>query len=544
MPAMKLDERKIRIALCAVALVALFAGFHAMMFSHLPGVFRAPEEDLSHGWLVPFFALYILWRDRAGIVKSFGAPSVWGLVAVVPFACLGILGARGLQVRFELVAFVGLLVAIPWAMFGRRTAGRLLFPAAFLLFCMPLNSYLSLVTVHLRIFVSAVSAGILSFFGMDIVREGNLIMLPGVMIDGNPFGVDIADPCSGLRSIFALMALGAGYAYFSQPTWTRRAVLFLFSIPCAVAGNVCRIMSICIVAKCSSSGFATLFTHDFAGLVVFFIAIGLLFAAGEAITRICDAVCRRRSVAADPAKNGEEASVDGDRRSSVLVPVATCLLVFGAMTFQAMTPRPEIAEPPKVGLPERLDASLAAPFTVHFADGRELTLPDGVASFVGERVEPSLAETNVLVGAEVSRRRYSPLERLAWRDMPYAEVFGFDVSTVVSGPNKQSLHRPELCLPSQGADVGRSWTLDADGIEWHVIELKAKGGRNATLFAYTFFNQEGWRTSSHEARILRDVVDRTIRNRVDRWVMVTVNMRIASVPYLESVLRSLKEVVE
>ena len=69
MPAMKLDERRIRIALCAVALVALFAGFHAMTFSHLPGVFRAPEEDLSHGWLVPFFALYILWRDRAGIVK-------------------------------------------------------------------------------------------------------------------------------------------------------------------------------------------------------------------------------------------------------------------------------------------------------------------------------------------------------------------------------------------------------------------------------------------------------------------------------------------
>ena len=99
------------------------------------------------------------------------------------------------------------------------------------------------------------------------------------------FAIDIAEPCSGLRSLFAMMALTAGYAYFTQPTWFRRGLLFALSIPIAILGNVSRIFSIVIVAATCSADFATGFYHDYSGYIVFLVAILLMVATGGLITK-------------------------------------------------------------------------------------------------------------------------------------------------------------------------------------------------------------------------------------------------------------------
>ena len=515
----------------------VLAGLKAMFVGHLPAMFEAPEEDLSFAWFVPIFSLYVLYSERAKLKASLGDPSLAGLVAALPFIFLGFLGARGLQVRFELIAFVGLLISIPWAVFGRRTAERVLFPAAFLLFCMPLNSYLSLITVHLRLLVSAVSADILSGVGMDIVREGNLISLPSVVIGGEQFVIDIANPCSGLRSILALLALSAGYGYFNQPTWGRRAILFALAIPCAVAGNVLRIMSICVVARFCNADFALGFYHDIAGFVVFIVAIGLLVGAGEIINAIFKDGGRRSEDAPAPADKAS-APEEGRSNAAVAVPYMTLAVVVAAMSWQAMSPKPVIAEAPDAELPAELAVPLGSAYNINLDGERFLRLPAGNVAFKGEPIEPSVAETNLLVGAKLSKRSYT--QGAVDVDTPAL----FTVSTVVSGPNKQSLHRPELCLPSQGLDMASDSSIRVGDVVWHVIGLSAKGGRGAALFAYTFYNQEGYRTDSHESRILRDVWDRTIRNLVDRWVMVTVQLNVPDERLLRSVLMSLKEVVE
>ena len=61
------------------------------------------------------------------------------------------------------------------------------------------------------------------------------------------------------------------------------------------------------------------------------------------------------------------------------------------------------------------------------------------------------------------------------------------------------------------------------GTLWRAITLDGGSMRPSLGFAYTFFHQDGYRTSSHTARIIRDVWDRSIMNRIDRWVMVTLN---------------------
>lgn len=284
---MKFDLR-FRLILLAVVALAMVWGFSVLLFDHVPMTFNDPKEDMSFGWGVPIFSLYVLYVERKALMESLGEPSWVGLLATLPFLAFGFLGVRGIQVRFEMLSFIGLLVTVPWAFFGAKTARRVLFPAAFLLFCIPLATYLDVVTVHLRLLSTSMASGILTGLGAGFERIGTSIR----STTRPDFMIDIAAPCSGLRSIFALTALTAGYAYFNQPTWLRRAILFAFAIPLAVLGNVVRILSICLIGSYISPSFATGTHHDYSGFVVFLVAIALMVGIGALITKGAEA-CKK-----------------------------------------------------------------------------------------------------------------------------------------------------------------------------------------------------------------------------------------------------------
>ena len=461
---------------------AMLWGFQAMILHHAPDMFRAPQEDMSFGWYVPLFSLYVVWTERKKILGSLGAPSWAGLLAALPFLALGFLGVRGVQLRFEIVAFVGLLITVPWAIFGKDTAKAILFPALFLLFCIPLATFLDVVTVHLRLLASSTACAVARGVGADIVQQGTMVGAA----DGS-FSIDVADPCSGLRSLFALMALTAGYAYFTQPTWLRRGILFAASVPIAILGNVMRILTIVLVANFASSDFATGFYHDYSGFVVFAVAILLMVATGEGITKIFE-----RGDDAEQATEDEERLSQGACQSCVasralFAPILVFALVVPLMFFQAATPDVTVAEAPNVHLAE-------------------------IPGFSSEVLEPSEAELTVLPSDTVIEKRRYVADSGDW----------MVVSLVVGGKSKSSIHRPELCLPAQGLRMERPRTRSVAGRDWRFINLASKDSPTFG-FAYTFFNQEGFKTASHVSRIFRDVVDRSLCNRIDRWVMVTVN---------------------
>ncbi len=477
---MKASGIYVRTALMATVFAAMGWGFHALMFQHAPSVFRAVEEDMSFGWYVPLFSLYVLWTERRKVLASLGSPSWAGLLFAIPCLAVGFLGVRGLQIRFEILAFVGLLIAVPWAFFGRETAKSVLFPALFLLFCIPLATFLDVVTVHLRLFASSTAFAVARGLGADIVQQGTMVSAA----DGS-FGIDVADPCSGLRSLFALMALTAGYAYFTQPTWLRRGVLFAASVPIAILGNVCRILTIVLVANFASSDFATGFYHDYSGFVIFAVAILLMVATGEGVSKVFDSLAER-----SPRKDTSDTPVHHSSpitHRSLLVPVLACVLIVPAMMYQASTPEVTVAEAPEVSLGE-------------------------IAGFSSEVLEPSEAELNVLPKDTVIMKRRYEAANGEW----------MVVSLVVGGKSKSSIHRPELCLPAQGFAMVNPRTRSVGGREWRCIDLSSRDSP-VFGFAYTFFNQEGFSTASHVSRIFRDILDRSVLNRIDRWVMVTVH---------------------
>ena len=477
----KFRELHVRTALFVALLAAVVYGFRQLVFVHAPATFSDHIEDMSYGWYVPLFSLYVLWRERREIRESLGAPSLAGVFATLPFLALGFLGTRGIQIRFEIAGFAGLLWSLAWAFYGWRTARRVLFPAAFLLFCMPLATYLDVVTVHLRLLASSAAFGLLKGVGLDVVRRGTMLMS-----STGSFAIDVAEPCSGLRSLFALTALTAGYAYFTQPTWFRRALLFALAAPIAILGNVMRIVTIAVVGLACSEDFATGFYHDYSGYVVFLVAIALMVACGGLIDRLFPRAAERtdRRAPDDAAR-----AVPAGRPFAVAL--AICLVV-PAMLHQATSAEPVLCEAPSVELGD-------------------------VPGFEATVLEPSEAELTTLPADTRFVKRLYTSPGGAW----------FQVTAVVGGTSKSSIHRPELCLPSQGFQMTDPRDASAAGADWRFITL-LRGDAPPLGFAYTFFNQAGCRTPSHMKRIFRDVWDRSVHNRIDRWVMVTVESSTAN----------------
>ena len=517
----------LRLGAFAVMVVCMLVGFGGM-FKRLDFVFNDPLEDMSHGWLVPIFSLYVLWTQRKEIRENVGSPSPWGFLACLPCIGVALVGARGIQVRLEQLGFIGLCLALPWAFFGRRVAKRCLFPALFLLFTVPMSSYLDAVTIHLRLFASGTAFVLLRGFGVDVVQQGTAIVSQGA----HPFSIDVAEPCSGLRSIVALMALTAAYAWYTQPTWKRRAALFACSIPLAVLGNVVRILSICCVAAWANADFALGFYHDYSGYVVFIVAIACMVACGEVITRVCgrrgngrDARCP--SCGQDtrhPDNNGQDArcpSKDVAQTGKKLVAtVVFAVVLCPLMLFQLMTPNPQITEPPPVAWPASL-AGYEADDVLYCQDEK------CARTFLASQIP---GETNcpackaVLDGRSLGENTILPKDTVILKHV-YRSYFDqqFLVSAVISGAGKSSIHRPELCLPAQGFLMSNPADFDVAGRPYHAIQLNGPQ-RPPALLAYTFFNQAGVRTASHLRRIFLDTWDRSVHNRIDRWVMITVHV--------------------
>ena len=188
----------------------------------------------------------------------------------------------------------------------------------------------------------------------------------------------------------------------------------------------------------------------------------------------------------------------------ILIPVVATLLTGTVMVYQARTVEPVLCEAPVV----------------------HLTEIDGYAS---EALPASEAERQTLPEDTIVEKRTYTASNGAT----------FFVSVVIGGRSKSSIHRPEMCLPSQGFQMSSPRDLDVSGFPWHRVDLVRQDSAPMG-FAYTFFNQEGFRTSSHIRRIFRDVWDRSVLGRIDRWVMVTVHATSADTRSLASFLAKLE----
>ncbi len=245
----------------------------------------ANTTDWQHCLLVPPLVAWLIWRKRPLLTSAPPRPdAILGGLALGLAELLYWTGYRADNYYLGYASIQLLAAALVLWFFGRRIFGLIAFPWAFLLFAWPLLFLDNLVAFPLRMIMATASTALLNLIGIETLQNGTaLLSAPNPPLGipaGRVFSLDVADPCSGIRSLFALTMLAALYAHLSQRTLLKQFALFLSAFPLAVIGNMARVTTIAIVAVAFSQGFAAGPYHDFSGYLVFIVAIGLMLAFG------------------------------------------------------------------------------------------------------------------------------------------------------------------------------------------------------------------------------------------------------------------------
>lgn len=227
--------------------------------------------DYSHGFLVPFFALFLLW-DKREILRNTPIRQSWRGIALVVFAIVVlILGVYGVDLFTARISFVFLLAGLIWTLFGSLMLRELRFPLLVLVLAIPFPTIIfNQVTFPLQLFASRIASDILPLLGVPVLLEGNVIQLPIMKLE-------VAEACSGIRSLMSLFTLAVFYGYFLERTTRRRWLLALAAIPIAVTANVFRIVGTGLCVQYWDPDKALGFFHEFSGWVMFVISLGCLY---------------------------------------------------------------------------------------------------------------------------------------------------------------------------------------------------------------------------------------------------------------------------
>jgi exosortase len=229
------------------------------------------DANFSHGFFVPAFSLFVLWQNRTRIASEPREPASWGLLIIV-FALavlvIGVLGAELFLSRISLLLLIAGLVIFfrGWPMFR-----AVLFPWAFLILMIPIPAIVfTQITFPLQMLTSKVAAMLLPLLGVPVLREGNIINLPAMPLE-------VAEACSGIRSLLSLATLAIIYGYLAETRVWVRVVLALASIPIAVAANSLRIVGTGVLVQYWDPDKAEGFFHTFSGWLVFLASLAMLF---------------------------------------------------------------------------------------------------------------------------------------------------------------------------------------------------------------------------------------------------------------------------
>jgi exosortase len=264
-----------------------YSGGYGDNLISLYGLFYSLSTDYGswgHCLLVFPIAAGLVWWKRAELAPIPVQGSLWGLVPLV-FAML--LYWVGYKTSVQYFGFISAQIFIGGAVIfflGWRFFQAVLFPWAFLIFAWPFIFLDAEIAFPLRVKMSAICYHFLNLIGEPTLLNGTaLVSAPDYVRNlaaGARYQVDIADPCSGIRSLFALTMITALYGYVTLPKTWQKAVLFLMAFPLAIAGNFVRILLLTFGTLGFGAPFAIgtidhpTWFHTGAGYFVYIIALG------------------------------------------------------------------------------------------------------------------------------------------------------------------------------------------------------------------------------------------------------------------------------
>lgn len=229
------------------------------------------DPNFSHGFFVPLFSAFVVWQERKRLSQLSLHPSWSGLGIMILALSILIIGQMGAEIFMARFSMLLLLTGLIVLFLGWNFLRVLFFPLAFLVMMIPIPALVfNQITFPLQLLASRVAAGVLPLLGVPVLREGNVIVLPSMPLE-------VADACSGIRSLMSLGTLAVIYGYLMDRRVLVRVVLALASVPIAVVANSLRIVGTGLLVQYWDPDKAEGFFHAGWGWIIFVISLVALY---------------------------------------------------------------------------------------------------------------------------------------------------------------------------------------------------------------------------------------------------------------------------
>lgn len=228
------------------------------------------DDNYSHGFLIVPVAGYLAWERRSRFGAAPHRPAPVGLAVVLVSLAMLVVGSLGAELFLTRVSMVGVLAGTILFLSGWARLRVMAFPVAFLFLMIPLPALIfNQIAFPLQLLASQAGAGVVSALGIPVLREGNLIVLSYATLE-------VAEACSGIRSLVSLITLGVLYGYFIDPRMSVRLAIVISTVPVAILANAIRVAGTGVAAEYLGAESAEGFFHGFSGWAVFLVACGAL----------------------------------------------------------------------------------------------------------------------------------------------------------------------------------------------------------------------------------------------------------------------------
>src|SRR5579862_1460 len=241
------------------------------------------NPNYTYGLVVPIFSLFVLWQDRGKLAALPLKPSWPGLLILLLAALALVIGTISSEFFLPRLSFLLLVCGMVVFFAGWRHLYAVSFPLGFLILLAPSASIFQHVALPLQLIASNSGALILKLVGIPVVREGNILIVPGAKLQ-------VAEACSGIQSLFSLLTLAMIYGYAVEQKIRIRILLALAAVPIAIVANALRIALAAITLQHLGLERSQGFLHLFSGWIVFMVSLLMLFLFHRMIATSCATV--------------------------------------------------------------------------------------------------------------------------------------------------------------------------------------------------------------------------------------------------------------
>lgn len=238
------------------------------------------DDNYSHGFLVVPLALYFAWERRDALRAASVRPGLGGLLVVAASLVVWAAGILGAELFLTRISIIGVIAGSIWFIWGWAHLRILLFPVAFLLLMVPLPSIIfNQIAFPLQLVASQAGEFVIASAGIPVLREGNVLQLPSRTLE-------VAEACSGIRSLVSLLMLAIVLGYFTERRMGARIAIAVAAVPIAILANAARVAGTGLAAEWVSPAAADGFFHTFSGWLVFIVAFAGLLIVQRLVGRV------------------------------------------------------------------------------------------------------------------------------------------------------------------------------------------------------------------------------------------------------------------